>query len=212
MLLSVMTMLCLLQEANPKPDLKRPCGNNTSIVCTGLPYLGWHYQDLIACLFVERLWQLQHNRPYMLTHFMPAGIKADDLVEILPDHIRVVITQQEPEELPDFDGMEYSDLSDFSAFTDVPDALLGAGSSVSMVAIDHKQMSAVAGGGSVDSRPFNRSCSILLRTAGARVQSLVAVSGGSFTGGQLDMSRLKDLVATYSVPLSAVSSATKAQS
>ncbi len=42
-------------EANPKPDLKRPEGNKTSIVSVGLERCGMDYDDLILSLIADRI-------------------------------------------------------------------------------------------------------------------------------------------------------------
>jgi D-alanine-D-alanine ligase len=42
-------------EANPKPDLKMPGPNVTSLVCIGLPGLGMTYDDLIMSVFADRI-------------------------------------------------------------------------------------------------------------------------------------------------------------
>jgi D-alanine-D-alanine ligase len=42
-------------EANPKPDLKMPAPNVTSLVCMGLPALGMSYDDLIMSVFADRI-------------------------------------------------------------------------------------------------------------------------------------------------------------
>jgi len=80
-------------EANPKPDLKRPSATSTSLVCTGLAdQLGWGYEDLMACCFVERLWQLEQAKPHMLAYFLPAGVRAADLLQLLPERVAQVLT------------------------------------------------------------------------------------------------------------------------
>jgi len=80
-------------EANPKPDLKRPCASSTSLVCTGLSIqLGWSYEDLIAACLVDRLWQLEQAKPHMLAHFMPAGTTTDGLMQLLPERVVKVLT------------------------------------------------------------------------------------------------------------------------
>jgi hypothetical protein len=56
--------------------------------------LGWSYEDLIACLLVERLLQLQLAKPYMLAHFMPVGLTAQQLVARLPQRVQAVLSQQ----------------------------------------------------------------------------------------------------------------------
>lgn len=42
-------------EANPKPDLAAPAGNQTSLVCSGLASEGMTYDDLILSLFADRI-------------------------------------------------------------------------------------------------------------------------------------------------------------
>jgi D-alanine-D-alanine ligase len=42
-------------EANPKPDLKAPGANVTSLVCLGLPHFGMTYDDLIMSVFADRI-------------------------------------------------------------------------------------------------------------------------------------------------------------
>ncbi|HEY9723712.1 MAG TPA: D-alanyl-alanine synthetase, partial [Oscillatoriaceae cyanobacterium] len=49
--------LCVL-EANPKPDLRRPHAELTSLATMGLPAAGMTYEDLIRGLLAERLWRL----------------------------------------------------------------------------------------------------------------------------------------------------------
>lgn len=83
-------------EANPKPDLARPKasaspGAVTSMVAAGLPALGWSYDDLIACLLVERLWQLRTTRPEAVAHIFPDGTDPDDLIAALPHRIACVL-------------------------------------------------------------------------------------------------------------------------
>ncbi|NNG02801.1 MAG: D-alanyl-alanine synthetase [Inquilinus sp.] len=46
--------MCIL-ETNPKPDLKRPGDNITSLVCTELKQHGMDYDDLILSLLADRL-------------------------------------------------------------------------------------------------------------------------------------------------------------
>jgi D-alanine-D-alanine ligase len=45
----------MVLEANLKPDLKRPDGETTSLVCAGLPEHGMDYDDLILSLLADRL-------------------------------------------------------------------------------------------------------------------------------------------------------------
>ncbi|MGC9502819.1 D-alanine--D-alanine ligase family protein [Baaleninema sp.] len=51
-------------EANPKPDLKRPTGTETSLVVRGLQEHGMGYEDFILSLLVDRL-------DYLLTYHAP---------------------------------------------------------------------------------------------------------------------------------------------
>jgi hypothetical protein len=48
-------------EANPKPDLKRPAKDVTSLIAAGLPPSGMDYDDLILSLLADRL-------DFLLTH------------------------------------------------------------------------------------------------------------------------------------------------
>jgi len=41
-------------EANPKPDLKAPEGDATSLICAGLDQGGMSYDDLILSIFANR--------------------------------------------------------------------------------------------------------------------------------------------------------------
>ena len=55
--------------------------------------MGWTYEDLITCLFVERLWQLEQHKPHMLAHFMPETCSAEKLLQhCLPERVREVLT------------------------------------------------------------------------------------------------------------------------
>jgi D-alanine-D-alanine ligase len=49
-------------EANPKPDLKAPSANVTSLVAMGLPELGMTYDDLIFSVFADRMDMLLSQR------------------------------------------------------------------------------------------------------------------------------------------------------
>jgi D-alanine-D-alanine ligase len=50
-------------EANPKPDLKRPSGDVTSLISAGLAGTGLNYDDLIMSLFADRLlYMFRHGR------------------------------------------------------------------------------------------------------------------------------------------------------
>ena len=42
-------------EVNPKPDLKAPTEEKTSLVCTSLESLGMTYEDLIISMLADRL-------------------------------------------------------------------------------------------------------------------------------------------------------------
>jgi D-alanine-D-alanine ligase len=55
-------------EANPKPDLKRPRGEATNLVCLGLDRHGMGYDDLILSLLVDRLDHYFRNRPSAVRH------------------------------------------------------------------------------------------------------------------------------------------------
>ena len=55
-------------EANPKPDLKRPSGNELSLVCAGLARVDMTYEDLILSLLVDRLDHYLQNRPAVVGH------------------------------------------------------------------------------------------------------------------------------------------------
>ena len=55
-------------EANPKPDLKKPTKDVTSLVCTGLASQGMSYDDLILSLLADRLDLLFSQRRGTVTH------------------------------------------------------------------------------------------------------------------------------------------------
>ena len=55
-------------EANPKPDLKRPDGKQTSLVCVGLGAHGMNYEDLILSQLMDRLEHYLRNRPAAVRH------------------------------------------------------------------------------------------------------------------------------------------------
>lgn len=57
-------------EANPKPDLKKPTENATSLVCTALPSLGMDYDDLILTILADRLDLLLRPRRGIASHLM----------------------------------------------------------------------------------------------------------------------------------------------
>ncbi|UCH72781.1 MAG: hypothetical protein JSU82_10370 [Rhodospirillales bacterium] len=56
-------------EVNPKPDIKKPSGETTSIVCSGLPTCGMDYDDLILSLFADRIDRLFCERRHIVTSF-----------------------------------------------------------------------------------------------------------------------------------------------
>ncbi|AMA08429.1 D-alanyl-alanine synthetase [Picosynechococcus sp. PCC 73109] len=55
-------------EANPKPDLKRPAANVTSLVAQGLSEEGMTYEDLILSLISDRLDYLLTNHAQIIPH------------------------------------------------------------------------------------------------------------------------------------------------
>ncbi|MFN3401972.1 MAG: D-alanyl-alanine synthetase, partial [Ferrovibrio sp.] len=55
-------------EANPKPDLKRPDGKQTSLVCVGLAAHGMSYEDLLLSQLIDRLKHYMHYRPAAVRH------------------------------------------------------------------------------------------------------------------------------------------------
>ena len=57
-------------EANPKPDLKKPEGKRTSIVCTGLDRFDMDYDDLILSLIADRIDQLFCQRRGTVHHLL----------------------------------------------------------------------------------------------------------------------------------------------
>ncbi len=54
-------------ECNPKPDLAKPTGDKTSLICAGLVTEGMDYQDLILTILANRLDFLQHRRPKLFS-------------------------------------------------------------------------------------------------------------------------------------------------
>ncbi|GIM48477.1 D-alanine--D-alanine ligase [Collibacillus ludicampi] len=56
-------------EVNPKPDLKRPADNITSIVCLGLKEMGINYKDLITGILADRIDKLLSNEEVNLFQF-----------------------------------------------------------------------------------------------------------------------------------------------
>lgn len=57
-------------EANPKPDLKRPGENVTSLVALGLEEYGMSYDDLILSLFADRLDYLLTQHRGIIPHIV----------------------------------------------------------------------------------------------------------------------------------------------
>ena len=55
-------------EANPKPDLKAPTRNQTSLVAASLSAYGMSYDDLILSLLADRIDHLFNERPGMIGH------------------------------------------------------------------------------------------------------------------------------------------------
>ena len=55
-------------EANPKPDLKQPRENKTSLVCANLAAYGMSYDDLILSLISDRIDLLFSQRRRAVTH------------------------------------------------------------------------------------------------------------------------------------------------
>ena len=55
-------------EANPKPDLKAPKGNKTSLVCASLARYGMSYDDLILSLLADRIDLLFSQRRGAVAH------------------------------------------------------------------------------------------------------------------------------------------------
>lgn len=160
-----------MQEANPKPDLKRPTGSSTSIVCTGLPYLGWTYQDLIACLLVERLWQLEQHKPYMLAHVLPQGCSAQQLVQALPARVQGVLThkQQQQQEDEDWTGFAVDDDADADSPLSTDDDLV-------LVPLNQRVMESVAANNRACSISMERLSSMLMSAGSLRTKSFVVKS------------------------------------
>ncbi|KDM90340.1 ATP-grasp domain-containing protein [Photobacterium galatheae] len=63
-------------ETNPKPDLKRPEGNQVSLVCHDLAREGMSYTDLVQSLVFNRLSFLKARRPLALAHCLTAQFDA----------------------------------------------------------------------------------------------------------------------------------------
>jgi D-alanine-D-alanine ligase len=60
----------MVLEANPKPDLKRPDGAATSLVCAGLGEHAMGYEDLILSILVNRLADYMFRIPKAAPHLM----------------------------------------------------------------------------------------------------------------------------------------------
>lgn len=56
-------------EVNPKPDIKQPAGDTTSIICFGLQACEMDYDDLILSLFADRVDRLFCERRHIVTSF-----------------------------------------------------------------------------------------------------------------------------------------------
>ncbi|NAW57732.1 MULTISPECIES: D-alanine--D-alanine ligase family protein [unclassified Vibrio] len=63
-------------ETNPKPDLKRPQGNQISLVCHDLAREGMSYTDLVQSLVFNRLSFLKAQRPLAVAHCLTAQFDA----------------------------------------------------------------------------------------------------------------------------------------
>ncbi|HEY3111266.1 MAG TPA: D-alanyl-alanine synthetase, partial [Chloroflexota bacterium] len=57
-------------EVNPKPDLKRPTADVTSLVTTGLAEHGLDYQSLMYSLLADRLDNLLHYHASDVRHLI----------------------------------------------------------------------------------------------------------------------------------------------
>lgn len=57
-------------EANPKPDLKKPFGEETSLICEGLAQQNMSYDDLILSMLADRIDLLFNQRRGMVTHLL----------------------------------------------------------------------------------------------------------------------------------------------
>jgi D-alanine-D-alanine ligase len=89
-------------EANPKPDLKRPSGSVTSLICEGLRDEQMDYHDLIFTLLADRLDFLAAHRRETVSHILDlaqpsasAGRSAKsnasgDLERVADDNVRVL--------------------------------------------------------------------------------------------------------------------------
>ncbi len=67
-------------EANPKPDLKRPDGQQLSLVCAGLDQAGMDYDDLILTLIANRLDLLLTHRPGTVRHIVELTEKSSSCI------------------------------------------------------------------------------------------------------------------------------------
>ncbi len=72
-------------EANPKPDLKRPSAESTSLIAAGLAQTNLSYDDLIMSLFADRLDVLFRHRRETVKHIVDLldadAAGADNLAE-----------------------------------------------------------------------------------------------------------------------------------
>jgi hypothetical protein len=144
-----------LQEANPKPDLKRPSDSGTSLVCEGLGYLGLSYEDLISCLLVERLWQLQQHRPCMLAHFMPPTLCVEDMVSRLPGNIHRMLQLSE----------QSAQVADWEVCVDSSEA---SDDGMLMMPVRGKELSAVVVERRASSWCLEKSCGVLVGPSALR--------------------------------------------
>jgi D-alanine-D-alanine ligase len=60
----------MILEANPKPDLKHPTSDTTSLVCAGLDEHGMDYEDLVLSLLADRLDTLFAQRRASVRHLL----------------------------------------------------------------------------------------------------------------------------------------------
>ncbi len=60
----------MVLEANPKPDLKRPDGKGTSLVCAGLSEHAMSYEDLILSILANRLADYLFRIPKAAPHLL----------------------------------------------------------------------------------------------------------------------------------------------
>jgi hypothetical protein len=79
---------CIL-EANPKPDLKRPTAEATSLIAAGLAQTNLSYDDLILSLFADRFDFLSRHRGGSIKHITDLlGSNATDAanLSLVPFH------------------------------------------------------------------------------------------------------------------------------